>query len=60
MENNVISACIYTAYEQVVVGMIDPNPHLCHYFLQNIIFYLPYFLAYKMHRDFFVRNFRKK
>jgi len=22
--------------------------------------YLPYFLAHKTHRDFFVRNFRKK
>lgn len=38
MQNSVISTCIYTAYEQVFIGMIAPNPHLCHYFLQNIIF----------------------
>jgi hypothetical protein len=30
--------CIYTAYEQAVIGMIPPNPHLFHYFLWNIIF----------------------
>jgi len=37
-EINVISTCIYTAYEQVIIGVIAPNPHLFYYFLWNIIF----------------------